>query len=88
MRYSIQSATASSIGAGSTFISGTGVFSNPDGWIGFRTVDADAVIAGITGHASIDGISYLVGKTISPPYEFLGQFTTIRLTTGALQAFK
>lgn len=75
------------MGAGSTFISGTGVFNNPDGWVGFRTVDVDAVIAGITGHASIDGISYLVGKTLTN-YEFLGQFTNIRLTTGALQAFK
>jgi len=75
------------MGAGSTFISGTGVFSNPNGWVAFRTVDADTVIAGITGHASIDGISYLVGKTLTN-YEFLGQFTTIRLTTGALQAFK
>lgn len=75
------------MGAGSTFISGTGVFSNPDGWTAFRTVDADTVIAGITGHASIDGISYLVGKTLVN-YEFLGTFTDIRLTTGALQAFK
>lgn len=87
MRNSIQSTTASSMGAGSTFISGTGVFSNPDGWTAFRTVDADTVIAGITGHASIDGISYLVGKTLVN-YEFLGTFTDIRLTTGALQAFK
>lgn len=74
------------MGVGSQFLTGTGVFSNPDGWIGFRTVDADTVIAGITGHPSISGISYLVGKTLSD-YEFLGQFTTIRLTTGALQAF-
>lgn len=88
MRYSIQSATASSMGAGSDFISGTGVFSNPDGWVAFRTVDADVVIAGITGSSSINGLSYLVGKTLTPPYEFLGQFFTIRLTTGALQAFK
>jgi hypothetical protein len=87
MRYSIQSATASSLGVGSDFITGTGVFSNPNGWVAFRTVDADAVIAGITGHSSISGISYLVGKTLTN-YEFLGQFTTIRLTTGALQAFK
>lgn len=86
MRYSIQSSSASSMGVGSQFLTGTGVFNNPDGWIGFRTVDADTVIAGITGHPSISGISYLVGKTLSD-YEFLGQFTTIRLTTGALQAF-
>lgn len=87
MRNSIQSVTASSLGIGSTMITGSGVFSNPDGWKAFRTIDADAVIAGITGHASIDGISYLVGKTLTN-YEFLGTFTDIRLTTGALQAFK
>lgn len=88
MRNSIQSTTASSMGIGSTMITGVSAFSNPDGWTAFRTIDADTVIAGITGHASIDGISYLVGKTLSPPYEFLGTFNNIRLTTGALQAFK
>lgn len=87
MRNSIQSTTAASLGLlGSTFISGTSPFSG--NWNAFRTVDADTVIAGVTGHSSIDGLSYLVGKTLSPPYEFLGNFTTIRLTTGALQAFK
>jgi hypothetical protein len=88
MRSSIQSTTASSLGIlGSQFITGTGVFSNSAGWNAFRTVDVDTVIAGITGHSSIDGLSYLVGKTLSN-YEFLGNFTNIRLTTGALQAFK
>jgi len=88
MRYSIQSVTASSMGVASDFITGTSVFSNPDGWVAFRTVDANTVIADITGNASISGLSYLVGKTLTPPYEFLGQFSAIRLTTGALQAFK
>jgi len=88
MRNSIQSLTLSSIGlAGSDFITGTSAFSNPNGWKAFRTVDADTVIAGITGHASISGISYLNGKTLTN-YEFLGEFNNIRLTTGALQAFK
>lgn len=73
---------------GSTFITGTGVFSNSNGWVAFRTIDADTVISGVTGHSSIDNISYLVGKTLTPPYEFLGTFTNVRLTTGALQAFK
>ncbi len=87
--YSLQGLTISSLGLnGSTLITGSGVFSNPDGWVGFRTVDADTVIAGITGHASIDNINYLVGKTLTPPYEFLGTFSSVRLTTGALQAFK
>jgi len=86
MRNSIQSTNAASLGLlGSTFISGTSPFSG--NWNAFRTVDADTVIAGITGHSSIDGLSYLVGKTLSN-YEFLGNFTNIRLTTGALQAFK
>ena len=87
MRNSIQSTTASSMGVGSTIITGVSAFSNPDGWRAFRTIDADTVIAGITGHASIDNINYLVGKTLTN-YEFLGTFTNIRLTTGALQAFK
>ena len=75
------------MGVGSTIITGVSAFSNPDGWRAFRTIDADTVIAGITGHASIDNINYLVGKTLTN-YEFLGTFTNIRLTTGALQAFK
>jgi hypothetical protein len=73
---------------GSTFITGTGVFSNSNGWAAFRTIDANTVISGVTGHSSIDNISYLVGKTLTPPYEFLGTFISIRLGTGALQAFK
>lgn len=87
MRNSIQSLTLSSLGQnGSTFISGSGVFTKTNGWNAFRTVDANTVIAGITGHPSVVGISYLEGKTLSN-YEFLGNFTSIRLTTGALQAF-
>ena len=73
---------------GSTFITGTGVFSNFNGWVAFRTIDADTVIAGITGHSSVQGLSYIVGKTLTVPYEGLTPFTHIRLTTGALQAFK
>lgn len=88
MRNSLQSTTASSIGIGSTMITGTGVFSNPDYWVAFRTIDANVVIAGITGHPSVSGISYFEGKTLVPPYEFLGSFSSIRLTSGALQAFK
>lgn len=88
MRNSLQSATLSSLGTlGSVMITGTEVFSNTAGWNAFRTVDADTIIAGITGHSSVGGISYLAGKTLTPPYEFLGNFTDIRLTTGALQAF-
>lgn len=69
-------------------ITGTSQFSNSNGWLGFRTVDANTIIAGITGSASIDGLSYIVGKTLTAPYEGLFPFTAIRLTTGALQAFK
>lgn len=87
--YSLQSLTVSSLGlAGSTFITGTGVFSDSKGWKAIRTVDADTVIAGITGHSSVSGLSYIVGKTLTAPYEGLFQFTDIRLTTGALQAFR
>ena len=87
--YSLQHLNASAGGLlGSDFITGTGAFSRLQGWKAFRTVDANTVIADITGNASISGLSYLVGKTLTPPYEFLGQFSTIRLTTGALQAFK
>lgn len=89
MGSSLQSLTLSSFGQnGSTFISGTGAFSNANGWVGFRTVDADTVIAGITGSSRVDGLSYIVGKTLTAPYEGLIPFTNIRLTTGALQAFK
>lgn len=87
MRSSIQSTTASSLGIlGGQFITGSGIFTKTNGWNAFRTVDANTVIAGITGHPSVVGISYLEGKTLSN-YEFLGNFTSIRLTTGALQAF-
>lgn len=87
--YSLQTLSASAGGLlGSDFITGTGIFSRTQGWKAFRSVDVDTVIAGITGHSSIGGISYLEGKTLTPPYEFLGNFTSIRLTTGALQAFK
>lgn len=72
---------------GSTMITGTAEFSRSANWIGFRTVDANTVIAGITGSAH-DGLSYIVGKTLTSPYEFVGPFEKIRLTTGALQAFK
>lgn len=86
--YSLQTLTVSSLGlAGSAFITGTGVFSNPKGWKAFRTVDANTVIAGITGQPYVSGLSYIVGKTLTAPYEGLIPFTDIRLTTGALQAF-
>ena len=66
--YSLQTLTVSSLGlAGSTFITGTGAFSNTAGWKAFRTVDANTVISGISGHSSIDNLSYLVGKTLTPP---------------------
>lgn len=86
MRYSTQSTNLAALGLnGSTFITGTQEYSG--NWACFRTVDASTTIAGITGHSSISGISYFAGKSLTPPYEFLGQFTNIRLTTGALQAF-
>lgn len=87
--YSPQILNASSAGLlGSDFITGVGAFSRPQGWKAFRTVDANTVIAGITGHPSISGLSYIVGKTLTAPYEGLISFTDIRLTTGALQAFR
>lgn len=86
---SLQSLTLSSLGLnGSTIISGSGAFNSINGWKAFRTIDADTVIADISGHSSIEGISYLIDKSLTHPYEFLGVFTNIRLTTGALQAFK
>jgi len=87
MSSSIQSLTASSLGAmGSVFITGTAAYNfSTKVPIAFRTVDTDTVIAGITGSAH-SGISYLVGKTLTN-YEFLGPFTDIRLSAGALQAF-
>ena len=89
MKYSTQSTNLSSMAAyGSTFITGTGTFTNTNQWSSFRTVDANTVIADISGHSSIDGLSYITGKTLTAPYEFLGAFSSIRLTTGALQAFK
>jgi hypothetical protein len=87
--YSLQTLSASAGGLlGSDFITGTGVFSRTQGWKAVRTVDANTVIAGITGHSSVSGLSYIVGKTLTAPYEGLFTFTDIRLTTGALQAFK
>ncbi len=87
--YSLQSLNAAAGGRlGSDFITGTGVFSRSQGWTAVRTIDVDAVIAGITGHSSVSGLSYVVGKTLTPPYEGLFAFTDIRLTTGALQAFR
>lgn len=89
MGSSLQSLTLSSFGQnGSVFVTGTSEFSFPNGMVGFRTVDADTVIAGITGSSSIEGLSYIVGKTLTAPYEGLIPFTSIRLTNGALQAFK
>jgi hypothetical protein len=87
--YSLQSLNAAAGGLlGSDFITGTGVFSRPQGWKAVRTVDTNAVIAGITGHSSVSGLSYIVGKTLTAPYEGLFLFTDIRLTSGALQAFR
>lgn len=87
--YSLQSLNAAAGGLlGSDFITGTGVFSRSQGWKAIRTIDANTVIAGITGHSSVSGLSYIVGKTLTPPYEGLFTFTDIRLTTGALQAFR
>ena len=87
MKNSTQSTNIAALGLlGSTFITGTDPFNG--NWNAFRTVDSNVVIAGITGHSSINGLPYLEGKTLAPPYEFLGSFTDIRLTSGALQAFK
>ena len=66
---------------GGTFLTGGQTASNPAGWVGFKTVDGNVVLGGITG--SYSGISYLAGKTLQPPYEFLGKITNISLTTGS-----
>lgn len=88
MSNSLQSLTLSSLGAlGSVIASGTGVFVNPNGWVGFRSLDDSFTLSEITA-PPVSGVSYLVGKSISPPFEFLaGKITSVQLSTGAIQLF-
>lgn len=79
--------TSTSIGAnGSAFLTGTGVWENSAGWQAFRTAATGVEISAITA-PRVSGVDYLVGKTLTDPYEFLGHFTSITLAEGAIQAF-
>lgn len=87
MDSSLQGLTASSLGAkGSAFLTGTGTWTSSQGWVAFRTAATGAVIASITA-PTVSGVNYITGKTLIDPYEFLGSFSSVRLTTGAIQAF-
>jgi len=86
MDYSIQSTMLSSMGGrGSVLLTGGQTASNPNGFIAFRSVDANITIAGITG-TQVSGISYLNGKTLTHPAEFLGPFSDIAIGTGSAGA--
>lgn len=87
MDYSLQGLTASSLGArGSAFLTGTGNWSSTAGWAAFVTAGTGVVISSITA-PSVSGVNYLTGKYLTDPYQFLGSFTSIRLSTGTIQAF-
>lgn len=87
MGSSLQSLTLSTVGAnGGAVLTGTGVFTNPNGWTAFRTIDVDAVISGISA-PDISGINYYVGKTLTSPFEFLGKVTSLQLYTGVVQVY-
>lgn len=87
MGSSLQSLTLSSLGAnGGAVLTGTGIFTNPNGWTAFKTIDADVVISGISA-PNISGINYFVGKTLTNPFEFLGKVTSLQLYTGNVQVF-
>lgn len=84
-----QSALLSSIGnLGSIFVTGGQTVVNPNGWVGFRSIDNAVVLAGITGN-NMSGVSYLVGRSLTHPVEILGGITNLALTTGsaAIQLF-
>ncbi len=88
MGSSLQSLTLSSVGAnGGAVLTGTGIFTNPNGWTAFRTIDTDVVVSGISA-PNISGVDYYVGKTLTAPFEFLGKVTSLQLYTGAVQVFK
>ena len=72
-------------GQGSALLTGGQTASRPDGFIALRSVDANITIAGITG-SQISGISYLNGKTLTHPVEFLGPFSDIAVATGSAGA--
>lgn len=87
MDNTLQGLTASSLGAkGSAFLTGTGNWTSAEGWVAFRSAATGVVLASITA-PNISGVNYLVGKSLIDPYEFLGSFNAVRLTTGAIQAF-
>ncbi len=87
MGSSLQSLTLSSVGAnGGAVLTGTGIYTNSNGWTAFRTIDADIVISGISA-PNISGVSYYIGKTLTAPFEFLGKVTSLQLYTGAVQVF-
>ncbi len=87
MDSSLQGLTASSLGQkGSAFLTGTGTWTSLTPWVAFRTAATGAVLASITA-PTVSGVNYLSGRLLTDPYEFLGTFTSIRLTSGAIQAF-
>lgn len=87
MGSSLQSLTLSSLGQnGGAVLTGTGVYTNSNGWSAFRTIDTDVIISGISA-TSNSGVSYYVGKTLEKPFEYLGKFTQIQLYTGVIQVF-
>lgn len=87
MGNSPQSLLISSLGqAGGAVLTGTGIYTNSNGWSAFRTIDANAILSGITT-PNISGASYFIGKTLTAPYEFLGKVTSVQLYTGAIQVF-
>lgn len=87
MDNSLQGLTASSLGQkGSAFLTGTGNWTSSTPWVAFRTAATGVVLASITA-PTVSGVNYLTGKSLVDPYEFLGVFTSVRLTSGAIQAF-
>ena len=87
MDSSLQGIMLSSLGGGgSCFLTGTGTWTSTRPWIAFRTAATGIAIAAITA-PSVSGVNYITGRTLNDPYEFLGSFTSIRLGTGAIQAF-
>jgi hypothetical protein len=74
-----------SVGAfGSTIITGTGLYTG--NWQAIRSLDASFVLDSGTKTADVVNDSYLTGKTFTPPFEILGNFTGIKLSSGACVA--
>lgn len=89
MDLSTQGILASSIGCGgSALLTGTGVWDTTAQrpWVAFRSIDVDVMVSGITA-PSVSGISYIIGKNLTAPCEFLATFTSLQLATGSVQAF-